>query len=309
MSTMAVPARTLALVYAGAVLTPLFWAVNFLIARAMRDEIPPFQMSFWRWTLAFVLLLPFAWPHLRVSGETLRRELWFLVFLGGIGVTAFHCLVYTALHHTTVINAALVNSLTPVMTFLLALILLRDRLSPRQMLGVVVSLAGAAVIIARGDIGGLLDLGVNHGDLLVVAAVVFWSAYTVLIKWRPSRLHPLAFLAATIGFGALLHLPLVAWEFHAVGGFAVTPATAASILYFAVFASILAYIFWNRAVAALGPGRTGMFTHLMPVYSAVLAVQFLGEPLLPYHLAGIVLIVAGITLVTRAKPVHKPAIT
>ncbi len=287
------------LAYAIAALPPLFWSGNFLIARLMRDAIPPFQMSFWRWTLAFVILLPFAWSTGRERWLELRRELPYLALLGAVGVTAFNCFIYVALHHTTVVNAALINSLMPAVTFLFALALLREPLPPRRILGLAVSLAGAAIIVSRGRPSDLLGLAFNRGDLLVLLGLTFWAGYTVLIRWRPTRLPPNLFLAATAGLGALLHLPLVAWELATSGAFTLDAASAAALLYFAIFPSVLAYIFWNRAVATLGPGRTGMFMHLMPIFSAVLAVVFLRESFLAYHAVGIVLIVCGITLVTR----------
>lgn len=286
-------------VFALATLPPLFWAGNFLVARAMRDAIPPFQMSFWRWVVAFAILLPFALTHGRQQGAQWRRELPYLALLGAIGVTAFNCFVYAALHHTTVISAAFINSFLPVATFLLAIVLLHDRPSGRQGLGVAISLAGALAIITQGQPARLLDLGFNRGDLLVFGGMLFWAAYTVMIKWRPTRLKPMTFLGSTVGFGVLFHLPLIAWEIPRDGLPELTPASVAAIVYFAVFPSILAYTLWNRAVAALGPARTGMFMHLMPIFSAVAAILLLGESFLAYHALGIVLIVAGITLVTR----------
>ena len=262
-------------------------------------------MSFWRWVLAFLILLPFALAQWRQEGAQWRRELPYLAFLGAVGVTAFNCFIYAALHHTTVISAAFINSFMPVATFLLAVVILHDRPSARQAAGVAVSLAGALAIIAQGQPARLLDLGFNRGDLLVLAGLLFWAAYTVLIKWRPTRLKPMTFLGTTVGFGALFHLPLVAWEIPHAGLPAVTPATVGAIVYLAIFPSVLAYIFWNRAVAALGPARTGMFMHLMPIFSGLAAILLLGESFFAYHALGIALIVAGITLVTRA-PARKP---
>lgn len=286
--------------YIFAVLPPLFWSGNFLIARVMRHDIPPIQMSFWRWTMAFLILLPFAAAQFRGQGPQIREEFRFLLLLGAVGITAFNCFLYSALHHTTVVNAALINSLMPVVTFIFALILLRERLRPVQIGGVILAILGAVLIIARGDFGALASFTLNRGDLLVMGGLTFWAAYTVLIRWRPTKLPLRVFLAITIGIGALLHLPLVAWEMAQVGGVAVSWETGASVLYFAIFPSLLAYVIWNKAVAAIGPGRTGMYMYLMPFFGAVFGVWLLGEPFLFYHLAGIALIFAGITFVNRA---------
>ncbi len=263
-----------------------------------RYDIPPFQMSFWRWVLAFLILAVLAFPHVRAHAKQVRRELPFLALLGAIGITAFNSLVYKALHHTTVINAALINSLMPVLTFLLALLIIGDRLNRRQIAGVLVSVAGALAIIAQGELSRLGALGVGSGDLLVLCAVSFWALYTVLIKWHPTKLPPMVFLAVTVGFGTLFHLPLVFWELAHVGGFAPDIRNISVLIYFAVFPSVLAYIFWGKAVAAMGPGKTGIFMYLMPVFSTALAVAFLSEALHVYHFFGIALIFSGIALVT-----------
>ena len=285
--------------YVFAALPPLFWSGNFLIARVMRDAIPPIQMSFWRWSLAFLVLLPFALGALRRERARIKTELPFLVLMGAVGITAFNCFIYAALHHTTVVNAALINTLMPVVTFVVALVLLRDKLQPVQIIGVAVALTGAVSIIAKGSLSALMNLALNRGDMLVMAGLTFWAFYTVLLRWRPTKLPLPAFLACTIGFGVLFHLPFMAWEIAAVGGFDVTAEAVGAILYFAVFPSVLAYIFWNKAVAAIGPGRTGMYMYLMPIFGAVLGVGLLGEDFFLYHLVGIALIFVGITLVNR----------
>lgn len=283
-------------------LPPLFWAMNFLIARVMRDAIPPFQMSFWRWLVAFAIILPFALPKLVAARADLRREWPFLAILGIVGVTAFNCFIYAALHHTTVVNAALINSLMPVVTFLFALILLRQTLGVQQMFGVLLAFAGAAAIICRGDWAVLLGLALSRGELLVLAGLTFWAAYTVLIKWRPTRLPPEVFLASTFAFGALFHAPLVLWELHTIGAFEFTFESATAIAFFGLFPSVLAYVLWNRTVGALGPGRAGMFMYLMPIFSAGLGVGLLDEPFGIHHLFGIALIFSGIFFVTRPNP-------
>jgi drug/metabolite transporter (DMT)-like permease len=221
--------------------------------------------------------------------------------MGAVGITAFNCFLYAALHQTTVVNASLINTLMPVITFVLALVVLRDRLRPLQIGGVLVAVAGAVVLIGRGEISGIAALAPNRGDLLVLGGVTFWAVYTVLIRWRPTKLPIRVFLLITMGLGALFHLPLVAWEVSAQGGFSVTTATAAGILYFAIFPSVLSYLIWNKAVAVIGPGRTGMYMYLMPFFGAVLGVWLLDEDFFPYHLAGIALILFGITLVNRPE--------
>lgn len=280
-------------------LPPLFWSGNFLIARIMRDQIPPFQMSFWRWTLAFLIILPFALRSYKQHRETLYREWRYLLLLGAVGVTAYNCFIYNALHYTTVVNASIIASLMPVVTFILALWLLGERIGGRQLAGVVLALLGALAIILEGFSLDISRFGLNPGDLLVVFALTFWSLYTILIRWRRTGLPLLLFLGSTMGFGVLFHLPFIAWEISTRGSFELNLASAASIVYFAVFPSLLAYFFWNRAVGLMGAGRTGMFMYLLPVYGTLLGIIVLREAVYVYHLLGIVMIFSGMVLVTR----------
>lgn len=286
--------------YLFGILPPLFWAGNFFLARMFHEAIPPIQMSFWRWVLALVPLLLLGLPQLRANLGVLRREWLYLAFLGAIGVTAFNCLIYVALDHTTVVNAALINSLMPMLTILVAFALVGERLSLRQVGGLAVSAAGAAFIVARGDPTQVAALDINSGDLLVLCGVGFWALYTVLIRWKPTGLPLVAFLTATTAFGVIFHLPFLAWELRREGSFALDLPNLGALLYLAVFPSLLAYIFWNRAVAIFGPGRTGIFMYLMPIFSTLLAVAFLDEAFRLFHLIGLVLIFSGIRLATRA---------
>jgi drug/metabolite transporter (DMT)-like permease len=294
-------------IYIFAILPPLFWAGNFLVARLFHEEIPPLQMSFWRWLLALAIILPFSLRALIGSRKIIQQELGFLVLLGGIGIAAFNCFIYVALQHTSVVNAALINSLMPVVTFLLALIFIGDRLAPRQIIGVAVCVAGALFIVLRGQLSGLAGLVINIGDILVLAGLTFWALYTVLIRWRKTALPTSVFLTVTIAFGVVIHLPFVIWEVGQRGTFVANGANIAALIYLAVFPSLLAYIFWNRAVAVLGPGSTGLFMYLMPIFSTILAVIVLGETFRSFHLIGMLLIFMGIALVTRPSLRALPA--
>ncbi|MEW5420300.1 DMT family transporter [Amorphus sp. 3PC139-8] len=291
--------QTKSAAYIFALFPPLFWAGNFLVARMLHEEIPPIQMSFWRWVIAFAILFPFSAGAFWQNRDQIRHELPFLALLGTVGVMIFSSAVYTALQYTTVVNAALINSLMPVATFIFALIFIGDRLRPTQIGGVAVCIVGALFIITRGHLDTLLAIDFNRGDIFVLIGLTFWALYTVLIRWRPTKLPPLAFLSATILFGLVAHLPLLAIEIPVRGTFQVTAPAIIALVYFGLFASLLAYIFWNRAVSALGPGTTGLFMYLMPIFSTFLAVVALGEAFRWYHLVGISCIFVGIATVTR----------
>lgn len=278
--------------------TTLFWSGNFVLGRAVNATIPPLALSFWRWVFALLLLLPFAWRELHRHRALLLQSWRSLTLLAVLGITNFNTFVYIGLQDTTATNAVLMVSTTPVLIVLLSVLLLRQHISARQTGGVLVSLAGVAVIVARGDWSTLVHLHFNTGDAWIMAAVTSWALYSVCLRWRPAGLPALAFLAATMAIGLLVLTPLYLWDLMQGHHFALDAASVGSIAYVAVFPSVVAYIFWNRAIAELGPNRCGPFLHLMPAFGALLSWLLLDERLASYHWGGIALIAAGLYLAT-----------
>jgi drug/metabolite transporter (DMT)-like permease len=281
-------------------LTALFWAGNFVMGRALKSSIPPITLSFWRWTVAFLILLPFGIPHLRAEWPLVRQNWRMLTVYGVLGVSCFNTCVYIGLHSTTATNALLLNSVIPILIVLLSHLLGGTPVSSRQALGIAVSLTGVLTIVCRADPAVLLALQINKGDLWILTAVISWALYTFLLRKCPLILHPLSFLTSIIAIGVIPLAMLYAWEFSQGGGFALNSASIASILYMALFPSVLAFIFWNQAVRDVGPNKAGLFLYLMPVFGAILSAVFLGESILAFHLIGMALIFAGIHLTTRA---------
>jgi drug/metabolite transporter (DMT)-like permease len=301
--TLSVPSRISP--YLLVTLAPLFWAGNFVLGRALSHAIPPMALSFWRWALALLIVLPFSWPRLQGQWTLLRRHWAVLALLAVLGVTNFNTFVYLGLQTTTATNAVLLVSITPVIIVALSFLLLGRRVTMSQAAGIALSLAGVLAILGRGDPRLLASLGIGAGDLWVLAAVGSWALYSVCLRWRPGGLDPLVFLTATIALGVLPLLPLYLLELSAGRRFVLNGVTLAAIGYVALFASVLAYVFWNRAVAELGANRTGQFLHLMPAFGALLSMLFLGERMQTFHLVGIALIAAGIWLATR-RPSRSP---
>jgi drug/metabolite transporter (DMT)-like permease len=261
--------------------------------------VPPITLAFWRWSVALCVLLPFALKPMVRERDAIRRHWKMLVVLGVMGVGTFNTLVYIGLGSTTATNGILLNSAIPVLIVLLAWTFLGERVSRLQALGVAVSLAGVAAVVFRGDPAGLMRLQWNTGDLWVFAAIVSWAVYTLMLRRRPREVGALAFLGVTVAVGLAANLPFFLAELATGARMELNRASVGAIAYTGVFPSVLAYLFWNRAVADVGPARAGMFLHLMPVFGAVLAMLFLGETLHLYHAAGFALILLGIVLATR----------
>lgn len=280
-------------------LSSAIWAGNFVIARAMHGDIPPLTLNFFRWTAAFILLAPFAFRSLLAELGVLGSNWKWLLMMAASGAVLFHSFVYTALASTTAINAGLMIAVCPIIIPGIAWLIHRDRPSGRQMVGIAASLAGVVVIISRADLSVLASLTFQPGDLWMLAAVPMWAFYSVILKDRPAGLSANTLVLSIAGLGALMAAPLYVWELGTGRGMEINAANMATIGYVAVFASIVAYFAWNRGVADIGAIRAGPFLHLLPVFSGLLAMVFLGEMIEPFHIPGIALIVTGIWLTTR----------
>ena len=276
------------------VLTALFWAGNWVIARGMQSQMSPIAMAFWRWLAALLILLPFVTRPIAAEWPQIRQSWKIITLLGVIGVAGFNTLTYTGLKYTTATNGVLLNSVIPILIIAISAIFLRERVGVRQVVGVLVSLGGVAAIVARGDLDTLLHLRLNPGDLWVLTAMLGWAIYTVCLRWRPRGLSSTAFTGALVAIGVVVLLPLFAWDYGAGQRTQWNAATLSAVAYFAIFPSVLAYYFWNAAVARVGAERAGMFLHLMPLFGAVLSWAFLGESLWWYHYAGAGLIFSGL---------------
>jgi drug/metabolite transporter (DMT)-like permease len=274
---------------------PMCWAGNIVLAKGVAAMIPPAALSFWRWAVAFLILLPLTWPYVKRDWKTAVAGWRILGLLALFGVTSFNTLLYLAMHTTTAINGALIQTTMPAVIIVISLILYGERVSRIQAAGVGLCVVGAGVVVIKGHWQALIDMTLVQGDLLMIVAVVLYALYSALLPKRPA-MHPMSFMTYTFGLGCLGLLPLYLWEMSVLGTFTLTPGVAGSIAYVAIFPSIVAYFCWNRGVAVIGANRTGLFINLIPVFAATLAVIFLGESLKSYHLAGMILIVVGFVM-------------
>jgi drug/metabolite transporter (DMT)-like permease len=283
--------------YAALSLCVLFWAGNVITARALHEVVPPFTLSFWRWSAALVCLLPWVARDLAACTADIRRGWRRLVAAGILGMAGYSSLVYFGLQWTSATNAALINAALPIVVAALNSVLYRQRLGALQWSGVALSLTGVVVIVLQ--TGGRLA-AVNPGDLWVFAAVVGFAVYTVCFGRARSGLPPGCYLAATIAIAAAACLPLHLWETASRPvGFSLS--TAAAVAYLAIFPSILSYAFWNKGVEVVGAARAGAFLNLLPVFTTGLAVMLLDERLNGFHAAGALLILSGIGMTAWRK--------
>ena len=285
--------------YAALALTTLLWSSNFIIGRAIRDDVSPSSLNFLRWAMALVILVPFTLRDLRTHRAALVRNWKLIALLGVSGIAAFQTLTYFALTLTTALNTILLLSLAPLVIVVLSWIALGERVTRTQAVGLVASLAGAVILILHGDVATLADLRFNAGDLWMLLAVLIWAVYSVLLRRRPADVPPLALHTTSVAAGTLAMLPSFGWQAMHGSGFPLTLKAWLGIAFVAVFSSALAHGLWVRGVATIGANRASVFIHLMPLFGGALAIAFLGEQLAAYHAVGAAIVLGGVVLANR----------
>jgi len=256
----------------------LSWAASVVVGRGAAELIPPSLFTVLRWAGAFLIVAPLAYPHLHRDWRPLWRRRGLIAVLAFLGVGAYNNMVYHGLHSTTAVNALLLNSATPLFIIVVAFFLFGERPSWRQLLAILISVAGVVVIAAEGSWEVLRQLSFNPGDVIIMLAVLFYAIYSALLRLRPA-VHPLSFLAASIALGVVMMAPFAAYEYAEGARLVATPFAIGSLVYSAIFPAAMAYLFYNRGVELIGAARAGQYIHLMPVFGILLAVIFLGETL------------------------------
>jgi drug/metabolite transporter (DMT)-like permease len=277
----------------------LLWSGNWIAGRALRGAYDPVTLNFFRWAIAVLILAPFGMRGLAGKGPSIRQNLGLLLLLAFLGVALFQSLVYLGLSSTMAINGMLLNSSAPLFMILCSWAIERERTTPRQVAGMLISLAGILVILSRGELRNLRGLEFHAGDAWILLAMPVWGAYSVLLKRRPHELGGTQFLLVISLLGLALLAPVFAYHALAAPLRMPSGAEAAALFYMGLAASVLAFIFWNKGVAAVGPNAAGFTLHLLPAFGTVLAIIFLGESFAPFHAAGIATILAGVVLATR----------
>src|SRR5712672_3923932 len=225
-------------------ITALCWAGNAIVGRLAAGHIPPVTLSFLRWSLAFLIILPFAWKHLRRDWGAIRARLGMMIVLSVTGIGAFAALQYWALEYTQALNTLLLQSAGPLFVAVWSLILLGVRLTLAQAGGIVVSLTGVLVILLHGDLTTLSNIEFNKGDLIFTVALAIFGLYSVLSLKRP-KIHGLSFVGFTFGCGAACLIPLLIWELLSRPVMTLDAKNLLSLFYVAVFPSTLAYLCFN----------------------------------------------------------------
>jgi len=289
--------RNLVLAIVLLIASSFFWSGNFFSGKiAFLSDLSPFKLSFFRWILALLILLPFTYAQIIKDLEYYKKNILLMTVISILGVTIFNSFTYISLRTTMVINSTLMASVAPVMMIGFSWLIFRTKTTTLQFTGIVLSLLGAFAIVLKGNLNNLYNLYFTAGDLWMLAAVVSWCLYSVLLKKIDSKTSQLANLEVMIIIGVIFIIPFYIMESFNSTYLPSTGLDLAIIGYVAVFASIVAFFSWNKGVSIIGPNRASLFLHLIPVFSAIWAISFLNEKFAFFHIIGVLFILSGIIL-------------
>ena len=280
----------------------LFWSGNFVIGRLASVEslVSPLSLGFYRWVIAFIILTPFCFSKAFKELPLLKKQpgMIFLIIL--TGPTLFNTLVYLGLTATTVINALLIISTTPMLIILFNKILYRIDTNRYQMIGIFISLLGVSFVIAKGNYQNIFNSDFYSGDLFILLAVTSWALYSIFLKKNETGVSGFSFLYISFGLTVILLFPVYLFDIFIQGNYLkVTQQSLLAIGYTGIFPSIFSYICWNTGVALIGANKSGPYLHLMPIFGGILAFFIFQETLQIYHYAGIVSVIVGIIITNK----------
>ena len=284
------------------ILTTLFWSGNFIVGKAASIfEIPPFTLNFYRWTFAWLILAPFTISEIIDKRNYILANIKLIIVLGITSITIFNSIVYYSLNFTQVISGVLMISTIPVMIIVFCWLFKIEKTNSYQILGVIFSLFGVFIIITKADLFILLNLNFNKGDLWMVVAMFSWAMYSALLRKKKFELSQLTLLQTIISAGLIFLLPAYLIELILGYRASVNLPFVLTLAYVVIFPGLASFIFWIKGISIIGSNRSGIFLHLMPIFSTILAIAIFKEKFMIYHLIGAALIITGIILSSKKK--------
>jgi drug/metabolite transporter (DMT)-like permease len=289
-------------------ITPLLWSVNYLVGRLAPGTVAPHMLALLRWTIAVVILLPFAWPELLAKRSSIFKNSWHYLVFGALGMWICGAWVYIGARSTGATNIALIYALSPVFIALVSTLWLRERLGWMQWLGIALAFGGLVHVVIKGQWAALAQVRLVAGDLWILGATISWTLYSIFLKRWPTDFSPIARLVLIISGGVLVLLPLTALE--AMSGLPMTQTVWGwKTLALAVAAGVIpgagAYLAYSTLQKTLGAARAGLTLYLGPLYAAAVAYAVLGEPIQGYHALGAAVILPGIYLASRVVSLRR----
>ena len=282
----------------GLALTSLFWSGNIFVSKLLIGLVPPYLLNLLRWGIAILVLLPFVYPQLRGSLSLVKESWRSLSFFGFLGVTIYNAFLYTAAYTTSGLNIAVISTVTPILTVVLAWRFLGEKPGYLESFGFIFGFFGVLMLLSKGSLQNLLNLVFSYGDFWMLTACFFWALYTVFLKKIPPKLNPLLFMFFATVFGFILATPFTVWEqFNTEVQLQITVEVSLALLYVGIFPSIFSYLLFNYGVRILGSQTASLNAYLIPIFTAIIGILFLNEKIEVFHFISQLMVFIGFCLV------------
>ena len=280
--------------YLFAICATALWSGNFIIARGLNESIPPVSLAFWRWVVAVIVFMPFALKPLIAQRDVLKENIGYLAITALLGITTFNTLIYLAGHTTTALNLSLISITFPVFIVILSRLFFGEKITINKGIGIILVATGVVLLVTKGNVSSLANISFAVGDVWMLIAAIIFAVYSILIRHKPAGLSIWSFQLSTFILGLVFLFPFFIWEYTTSPTIEFDAKTVGSILYVGIFASLSAFVLWNKAIMVIGPTKAGMIYYTLPLFSGVLAYLILKEDISMVHLYSALLIISGI---------------
>lgn len=288
--------------YICALLATILWSGNFIVARDVKEAIDPISLSFYRWVVAVVFLLPFAIKNSILKFNVIKINFLYLSIVSVLGVSVFNTFLYIAAHTSPAINLSIISITFPILAIILSRIFFKEIITINKQIGITIVLIGVLLLITKGNIDTLLSLTFTTGDMWVSFAALCFAIYSIILKYKPEELNIIDFQLITFILGTLYLLPFFLIEYDTRIFTTMNINHISSILYIGIFASLFAFILWNKAVEFIGAVKSGLVYYTLPIFTGILALIFLNEKISIIHFISIIIIFIGI-YITNKHPI------
>ena len=276
-------------------------ASNLVVARGGVEFVPPISLAFWRWTVVFIIILPFIYLSLKKNFRIIKNEYKKLFFLGAMGCGICGAFPFLAGQTTTVANMGIIYTSSPIFIILISSIFFKEKINLIKVIGLIACLVGVFAIIIKGDINLLINLKFTLGDLWMLGAAIGWALYSIYLFYWKTNLQIFQRFTLVALFGAISLFPFYIIEEVFIERTFFDTDFFAWVIFAAISPGVIAFTLYTVAQKKLGASLTGFTLYIFTIYAAIYGYFLFDEKLESYHLIGTILVFFGIYLARKSN--------
>ena len=286
-------------IYMLMVLSAFFWAGAFIAGKLSVPFIPVYTLTFLRFFIATFILFFVVKYKDKSNYKLTKKDVPIFLFTGIVGLFGYHIFFFSALKYTTAINSSLIAAMNPIITTILCIFFLKDKITSKRAIGIFLSFAGVFLTITNANLSTMRSLSLNKGDLLMLVAVCMWAAYSVFSKSVIHKFSPLILTFYSFLFCTIFLIPFVIYDKPWMFIRSVPYYSFMAVIYMSIFASVIGYLVQQMSIKQIGPSKTSIFINLVPIFSIILSVTILKESMSTIKFFTAILIITGVYICQR----------